>query len=76
VVASVRQNARWNLCTTMPWTIWTALMVLWGVCWMFPGPDELGRRSQDLEVNLFAGHLCLDAPSNSYQGKTISAILI
>lgn len=25
-------------CTTMPWTIWPALMVLWGVCWMFyPG---------------------------------------
>lgn len=22
-------------CTTMPWTIWPALMVLWGVCWMF-----------------------------------------
>lgn len=25
-------------CTTMPWTIWPALAVLWGVCWMFyPG---------------------------------------
>lgn len=23
------------LCTTMPWTIWPALVVLWGVCWMF-----------------------------------------
>ncbi|KAI8689559.1 C2H2-type domain-containing protein [Fusarium sp. Ph1] len=22
-------------CTTMPWIIWPALMVLWGVCWMF-----------------------------------------
>jgi hypothetical protein len=22
-------------CTTMPWTIWPALAVLWGVCWMF-----------------------------------------
>lgn len=22
-------------CTTMPWTIWPALLVLWGVCWMF-----------------------------------------
>jgi hypothetical protein len=22
-------------CTTMPWTIWPALVVLWGVCWMF-----------------------------------------
>lgn len=24
-------------CTTMPWTIWPALVVLWGVCWMFYG---------------------------------------
>ncbi|KAH6611670.1 hypothetical protein B0J18DRAFT_84484 [Chaetomium sp. MPI-SDFR-AT-0129] len=22
-------------CTTMPWTLWPALVVLWGVCWMF-----------------------------------------
>ena len=29
-------------CLTMPWTIWPALVVLWGVCWMFyPGqPSE------------------------------------
>ncbi|KAL9078855.1 MAG: hypothetical protein Q9157_002225 [Trypethelium eluteriae] len=25
-------------CTTMPWTIWPALVVLWGVCWMFYEP--------------------------------------
>ncbi|KAH7359337.1 hypothetical protein B0T11DRAFT_114338 [Plectosphaerella cucumerina] len=24
-----------HLCTTMPWTIWPSLVVLWGVCWMF-----------------------------------------
>jgi hypothetical protein len=24
----------------MPWTIWPALVVLWGVCWMFY--EELG----------------------------------
>ena len=24
-----------HTCTTMPWTIWPALVVLWGVCWMF-----------------------------------------
>lgn len=33
-----------HLCTTMPWTIWPALVVLWGVCWMFiqnqAGPRE------------------------------------
>lgn len=28
-------------CTTMPWTIWPALVVLWGVCWMFtPNPPH------------------------------------
>ncbi|UPK91283.1 hypothetical protein LCI18_002218 [Fusarium solani-melongenae] len=28
-------------CTTMPWTIWPALIVLWGVCWMFyPSPGR------------------------------------
>lgn len=39
-------------CTTMPWTIWPALVVLWGVCWMFypspgdaPGTTELDNRS-------------------------------
>lgn len=26
---------RLKLCLTMPWTIWPALVVLWGVCWMF-----------------------------------------
>jgi hypothetical protein len=25
------------ICTTMPWTIAPALLVLWGVCWMFFG---------------------------------------
>lgn len=24
-----------HICTTMPWTIFPALIVLWGVCWMF-----------------------------------------
>ncbi len=32
-------------CTTMPWTIWPALVLLLGVCWMFDNPsitaDEL-----------------------------------
>lgn len=27
-------------CTTMPWTIRTALAVLWGVCWMFYYPRD------------------------------------
>lgn len=34
-----------HLCTTMPWPIWPALVVLWGVCWMFytPEADERGQ---------------------------------
>lgn len=34
------------LCTTMPWTIWPALVVLWGVCWMFEKSmlEEIVRR--------------------------------
>lgn len=32
-----------HLCTTMPWSIWPALVVLWGVCWMFYNPEAEGR---------------------------------
>jgi hypothetical protein len=34
-------------CTTMPWTIWPALVVLWGVCWMFYGENGWGFGDQD-----------------------------
>jgi hypothetical protein len=34
-------------CTTMPWTIWPALAVLWGVCWMFYGEYDWGFGDQD-----------------------------
>lgn len=35
-------NNRRHVCTTMPWTILPALLVLWGVCWMFIiGPGDL-----------------------------------
>ncbi|KAI8723098.1 C2H2-type domain-containing protein [Fusarium sp. LHS14.1] len=34
-------------CTTMPWTIWPALIVLWGVCWMFyPSPGSSPRATE------------------------------
>jgi hypothetical protein len=33
-------NKRRPACTTMPWNIWPALVVLWGVCWMFYYPDS------------------------------------
>lgn len=35
-----------HLCTTMPWSIWPALVVLWGVCWMFYGEAESPYESQ------------------------------
>ena len=36
---SVFPNNFRHPCTTMPWTIWPALVVLWGVCWMFYEPS-------------------------------------
>jgi len=50
-------------CTTMPWTIWSSLMVLWGVCWMFRPQgdvtDNTGISDQvlwrDFEVNAEGG---------------------
>ncbi|KAK3900317.1 hypothetical protein C8A05DRAFT_17357 [Staphylotrichum tortipilum] len=36
-----------HLCTTMPWTIWPALVVLWGVCWMFIQPWQ--RQDEGVE---------------------------
>ena len=30
-------NSLRHFCTTMPWTIWPTLVILWGVCWMFYG---------------------------------------
>lgn len=29
-----------HFCTTMPWTIWPSLAVLWGVCWMFYSSED------------------------------------
>jgi hypothetical protein len=46
-------------CTTMPWTIWPALVVLWGVCWMFVTPPiaagelQLQLSLQDAESTPF-----------------------
>lgn len=36
-----------HLCTTMPWTIWPALVVLWGVCWMFYSGPVLCAVAED-----------------------------
>ncbi|KAG8674260.1 hypothetical protein FPOAC2_00267 [Fusarium poae] len=48
VIFEYPNNIR-HTCTTMPWTIRPALLILWGVCWMFiifggagrPGYEEL-----------------------------------
>ena len=50
-----------HLCTTMPWTIWPALVVLWGVCWMFygPGDADLGELidfSNEYAFELYSGN--------------------
>jgi hypothetical protein len=38
-------------CTTTPWTIWPALAVLWGVCWMFIQPRH-GRADKGISLAL------------------------
>ncbi|KAK3315964.1 hypothetical protein B0H66DRAFT_592224 [Apodospora peruviana] len=58
-----------HLCTTMPWTIWPALVVLWGVCWMFiqnqasprEDPSLLPRqpqRERDLDADVDLSAIC------------------
>lgn len=39
-------------CTTMPWTIWPALAVLWGVCWMFYDDENFWNLINGPETNL------------------------
>jgi hypothetical protein len=41
------------LCTTMPWTIWPALVVLWGVCWIF---QPSNNRAQEEPTPLVQGN--------------------
>lgn len=37
-------NSHRPLSTTWPWNIKPSLLVLWGVCWMFPGPSGNNKR--------------------------------
>lgn len=46
--------------TTMPWTIWPALVVLWGVCWMFYTPLNSANKEQ-FEVSLLEINAAWDA---------------
>lgn len=48
------------LCTTMPWTIWPALVVLWGVCWMFYGEPENWADLDELVTDGNWPELCVD----------------
>lgn len=61
-----------HLCTTMPWTIWPSLVVLWGVCWMFiVYPAEDGSIDPSL-LNLSASEpgLGFAPPSLTQLGKS------
>lgn len=51
-------------CTTMPWTIWPALMVLWGVCWMFYTPLNSADK-QRFELSLLETNTAWDLFSGS-----------
>ncbi|SPN98762.1 uncharacterized protein DNG_01803 [Cephalotrichum gorgonifer] len=59
-----------HLCTTMPWSIWPALVVLWGVCWMFYG-QRTERLAEEPEaqhqLRPLPGLLMASAPQQ-YQG--------
>ncbi|CZR58755.1 uncharacterized protein PAC_08647 [Phialocephala subalpina] len=46
-------NRRRPRCTTMPWNIWPALVVLWGVCWMFHGTPDFIEEEANLFNSLF-----------------------
>lgn len=72
-------NRRRNICTTSPYNIWTVLMVLWGVCWMFyctphqeelvlPGLDDLAwADGVDFELSSKLFSACFVKHSNSYR---------
>lgn len=50
-------------CTTIPWTIWPALVVLWGVCWMFyPGDSTASGTAEWHEQGEYSWRL----PSHSH----------
>jgi hypothetical protein len=61
-----------HLCTTMPWTIWPALVVLWGVCWMFYEPSVgnadavLGLTEQHYALLPDPGENCLQSCTRSF----------
>lgn len=67
-------NRRRPPCTTMPWNIWPALVVLWGVCWMFYPPNLSDFLGADDEYGVFVntgqlnqdGKICRNDFENSF----------
>jgi len=61
-----------HLCTTMPWTIWPALVVLWEVCWMFYEPSVgnadavLDLTEQHYALSPDPGEYCLQSYTRSF----------
>ncbi len=51
----------------MPWTIWPALVVLWGVCWMFIQHGQRRDEGADGRVALEDTGLDLVIPHGMYQ---------
>jgi hypothetical protein len=47
-----------HICTTMPWTICPALVVLWGVCWMFYPPLSEDGVGGDTETRFEIEEIC------------------
>lgn len=57
-----------HLCTTMPWSIWPALVVLWGVCWMFYSQEADRRDLQAFES--LPGHPQVNVPPLTVETST------
>lgn len=56
-----------HLCTTMPWTIWPSLLVLWGVCWMFINSPFSSHEWSNLSPSQFLDPADSSAPYTSQQ---------
>ncbi|KAJ4029252.1 hypothetical protein NW756_014356 [Fusarium oxysporum] len=70
-----------HVCTTMPWTILPALLVLWGVCWMFIiGPGDLQPEKFNAPVPTFspapAGYDFLDNSGPAYYEYGLQSVLM
>lgn len=62
-----------HTCTTMPWTIWPALVVLWGVCWMFyPGQAISAGHDWPHEVSFGRGKYTQSRVRSNVRGLTLS----